>query len=294
MTQKDSLLLVLLMALWGFNFSVIKLGVNNIDPFLLTALRFTLAVLPLIFFVRRPNVPWRYLMAYGLTFGVGVWGLTTLSVGAGVSSGLASLLLDMSVISSLLVGRYLLKEQVTVSKVLGSALALLGLGIIIWNQEGTVTALGLVLVLCASVFWSINGLIVKRSGTREIFAFNIWGMAFAPLPLLLLALSVSGPDSVMQSFTEMNASVLFSAAFQAYPTTLLGYWFWNKMIVKYSVSSVAPMTLLVPVFALIGGYLFFGESLDAAQSIAAVVILLGVAVSEMKLPKGRGVAVKLG
>lgn len=294
MTRQDSLLLVLLMALWGFNFSVIKLGVNNIDPFLLTALRFTLAVLPLIFFVRRPNVPWRYLMAYGLTFGVGVWGLTTLSVGAGLTSGLASLLLDMSVISSLLVGRYLLKEQVTVSKVLGSVLALIGLGLIIWHQDGTVTALGLALVLSASVFWSVNGLIVKRSGTHEVFAFNIWGMAFAPIPLLLLALIVSGPDSVVQSFAEINSSVLFSAAFQAYPTTLLGYWFWNKMIVKYSVSSVAPMTLLVPVFALIGGYIFFGESLDALQAIAAVVILLGVAVSEIKLPARRTRMVEIG
>ncbi|CUB03729.1 EamA family transporter [Marinomonas fungiae] len=283
MTRQDSLLLVLLMALWGFNFSVIKLGVNNFDPFLLTALRFTLAVLPLIFFVKRPNVPWRYLITYGITFGVGVWGLTTLSVGAGLTSGLASLLLDMSVISSLLVGRYLLKEQVTVGKVLGSVLALIGLGLIIWNQDGTVTPLGLALVLSASVFWSINGLIVKRSGTRAVFAFNIWGMAFAPIPLFVLALIVSGPSSVMQSIAEINGSVLFSAAFQAYPTTLLGYWLWNKMIVKYSVSDVAPMTLLVPVFAMIGGYLFFDESLDAVQATAAVVILLGVAISEMKL-----------
>lgn len=294
MTRQDSLLLVLLMALWGFNFSVIKLGVNNIDPFLLTALRFSLAVLPLIFFVRRPNVPWRYLMAYGLTFGVGVWGLTTLSVGAGLSSGLASLLLDMSVISSLLVGRYLLKEHVTVSKVLGSVLALIGLGLIIWHQDATVTPLGIALVLSASVFWSINGLIVKRSGTRAVFAFNIWGMAFAPVPLFVLALCVSGPSSVMQSIADINGSVLFSAAFQAYPTTLLGYWFWNKMIVKYSVSSVAPMTLLVPVFALIGGYLFFGESLDVVQAIAAVVILLGVAVSEIKFPARRTVIAKAG
>lgn len=283
MTRQDSLLLVLLMALWGFNFSVIKLGVNNFDPFLLTALRFTLAVLPLIFFVKRPNVPWRYLITYGITFGVGVWGLTTLSVGAGLTSGLASLLLDMSVISSLLVGRYLLKEQVTVGKVLGSVLALIGLGLIIWNQDGTVTPLGLALVLSASVFWSINGLIVKRSGTRAVFAFNIWGMAFAPIPLFVLALIVSGSSSVMQSIAEINGSVLFSAAFQAYPTTLLGYWLWNKMIVKYSVSDVAPMTLLVPVFAMIGGYLFFDESLDAVQATAAVVILLGVAISEMKL-----------
>ena len=294
MTRQDSLLLVLLMALWGFNFSVIKLGVNNIDPLLLTALRFSLAVLPLIFFVRRPEVPWRYLMTYGLTFGVGVWGLTTLSVSAGLSSGLASLLLDMSVISSLFVGRYLLKEHVTFSKVLGSVLALIGLGLIIWHQDATVTPLGIALVLSASVFWSINGLIVKRSGTRAVFAFNIWGMAFAPIPLFVLALCVSGPSSVMQSIADINGSVLFSAAFQAYPTTLLGYWFWNKMIVKYSVSSVAPMTLLVPVFALIGGYILFGESLDAVQAIAAVVILLGVAVSEIKLPARRAVIAKAG
>ncbi|MFD1383068.1 EamA family transporter [Rhodanobacter aciditrophus] len=287
MTGKDSLFLVLLMALWGFNFSVIKLGVNNIEPLLLTALRFTLAVLPLIFFIRRPNVPWRYLMAYGLTFGVGVWGLTTLSVGAGLSSGLASLLLDMSVLSSLLVGRYVLKEALTPEKLFGSLLALLGLGIIIWYQGGTVTPLGLILVLAASVFWSINGVIVKRSGTQSVFAFNIWGMAFAPVPLLLLALVSYGPTSVSESLAQVNGSVLFSAAFQAYPTTLLGYWFWNKMIVKYSISTVAPMNLLVPVFALIGGLLFHGEQLAMPQVVAAVVILLGVAVSEVRFPKGR-------
>ena len=282
MSRIDSVLLVLLMALWGLNFSVIKLGVDHIDPLMLTALRFTLAVIPLLFFVRRPNVPWRYLMAYGVTFGVGVWGLTTLSVDAGVSVGLASLLLDMSVISSLLVGRFLLNEKVSRTKVGGSLLALVGLLLIINHQGGVVTPIGLALVLSASVFWSINGFILKRSGTKAVFAFNLWGMAFAPIPLVLLAVGVHGPEAILSLPEKLDSYVLFSAAFQAYPTTLLGYWFWNKMIVKYSVSSVAPMTLLVPVFGLLGGYLFYGEVFDSVQIAAALIILLGVAVSEFR------------
>ncbi|XOV81014.1 MAG: EamA family transporter [Aestuariibacter sp.] len=282
MKNRDFILLFALMVLWGLNFSVIKLGVNNADPFLMTAMRFTFAVFPLIFFVKRPEVKWRYLIAYGLTFGVGVWGLTTLSVDAGTSAGMASLLLDMSVVSSLVVGYFILRESISMNKLAGAFIALIGLAIIIYFDEGVVTPLGLILVLAASCFWSVNGVIVKRAQTQEIFAFNIWAMLFAPLPLVALAMMTNGVDAVVNFPATVNHWAIFSALFQAYPTTLLGYWFWNKMIVKYSVSSVAPMTLLVPVFGLWGGFLFYDETVAVPHIIAAVLILVGLVIGEMK------------
>ncbi|MGO2236658.1 MAG: EamA family transporter [Marinomonas sp.] len=285
MKLRDFGLLFALMALWGLNFSVIKLGVNSVHPLVLTALRFSFAVFPLIFFIKKPDVPWRYLIAYGLSFGVGVWGLTTLSIGAGVSAGMASLLLDMSVVSSLLVGWLCLNETITRNKLLGAGLALLGLALIMYSEGGSVTGKGLVLVLMASMFWSVNGLIVKRANTKAIFAFNIWGMLFAPLPLLLLAVTFEGTQVVTELPNQFTQWTLFSALFQAYPTTLLGYWFWNKMIMKYSVSSVAPMTLLVPVFGILGGYWFYDESIETSQIIAAILILLGLFVGQMALPQ---------
>ena len=285
MKLRDFGLLFALMALWGLNFSVIKLGVNSVHPLVLTALRFSCAVFPLDLFYQKPDVPWRYLIAYGLSFGVGVWGLTTLSIGAGVSAGMASLLLDMSVVSSLLVGWLCLNETMTRNKLLGAGLALLGLILIMYSEGGSVTGQGLVLVLMASVFWSINGLIVKRANTKSIFAFNIWGMVFAPLPLLLLAVMLEGTQVITELPNQFTQWTLFSVLFQAYPTTLLGYWFWNKMIMKYSVSSVAPMTLLVPVFGILGGYWFYDESIETSQIIAAVLILLGLFVGQMALPK---------
>ena len=285
MKQRDFWLLFALMALWGFNFSVIKLGVNDIDPLVLTALRFSCAVLPLIFFIKRPNVAWRYLIAYGLSFGVGVWGLTTLSLDVGMSVGMASLLLDMSVVSGLLIGWWLLDETITKNKLLGAALAIIGLLLIVWDTDGAISVQGLILVLAASAFWSVNGLILKKANTRSVFAFNIWGMAFAPLPLLLIALTFHGSDAITNLPQQFSGWTLFSVLFQAYPTTLFGYWLWNKMIMKYSLSSVAPMTLLVPVFGILGGYWFYDESISLLEIVAAIFILMGLFVSQMTLPK---------
>ena len=281
MKKLDFILLVALMALWGFNFSVIKLGVLNINPLILTAMRFTFAVFPMIFLVKKPDVQWRYLIAYGLSFGVGVWGLATLSVYAGTSAGMASLLLDMSVVGSMLVGFVFLRERITWAKLAGSGLALSGLMLIISANGGAVTPAGLGLILSASAFWAVNGLIVKRANTTSIFAFNVWAMMFAPVPLLLLATAIHGVDVLLTLPQQINAWALFSALFQAYPTTLLGYWFWNKMMLRYTVSSVAPMTLLVPVFGLSGGYLFYDEHMALAQVIAAVLILAGLVIGEM-------------
>lgn len=64
MSLKDYTLCVLIMAIWGVNFSVVKLGLEALDPMLLTALRFALAAIPAIFFVKKPDVHWGYLAAY--------------------------------------------------------------------------------------------------------------------------------------------------------------------------------------------------------------------------------------
>ena len=56
MTHRDLLAALLVAALWGFNFSVIKLGVAELDPFVLAALRFALCAVPLVFVLPRPPV----------------------------------------------------------------------------------------------------------------------------------------------------------------------------------------------------------------------------------------------
>lgn len=69
MKWQDRLIALLVAAVWGFNFVVIKWGVSGIPPFTLGGLRFSAVVALAIFFVRRPAIPWRWLAAYGLSVG---------------------------------------------------------------------------------------------------------------------------------------------------------------------------------------------------------------------------------
>jgi len=285
MTKKDICISVALMCLWGFNFSAIKLGAIQTDPILLTALRFTFAIFPAIFFVRRPPEAARYLIAYGLIFGLGVWGMMVWSINLGVSAGMAGLLMDMSIISSLVIGYFLLKEKITPNKVFGAALAVAGLLMSLVLTDGSVPLRALPLTMIAAFSWSLMALVVKKSKTKHVFAFSVWGMLFAPLPLILFAYIFNGTQPFLDLPAQLNSQVWFSILFQAYPTTLLGYWVWNRLTIKYPLSTMAPFTLLTPIFGLIGSVIFYNESVTLIKLLSFALILGGLAVSQWQPKK---------
>ena len=80
MTPKDILLAVVVIIAWGVNFVIIKVGLDGVPPMLLGALRFTLAAFPAILFIRRPDMPLRWLLAYGLTISLGQFAFLFLSL----------------------------------------------------------------------------------------------------------------------------------------------------------------------------------------------------------------------
>ncbi len=281
MSAKDTIIIIALSCLWGFNFSAIKLGAMQTDPILLTALRFTFAIFPAIFFVRRPAGDARYLIAYGLTFGLGVWGMMVWSISLGLSAGMAGLLMNMSIISSIAFGYWFLNEDVTVAKIGGAALAVAGLLVSLALTDGSVPLAAVPLTLISAFCWSTMALIVKASKTEHVFAFSVWGMLFAPLALVIFVLITKGTQPFIALPSQLNSEVWFSILFQAYPTTLLGYWIWNRLTLKYPLSTIAPFSLLTPIFGLIGSIIFFNEGLSAVKVIAYVLILSGLALSQV-------------
>ncbi|EOV1090376.1 EamA family transporter [Vibrio fluvialis] len=276
MQGRDLLLIISVMAIWGFNFSMIKLGVSEMDPLLIAAARFFCATFPIIFFVRKPNVQWRYLMAYGLVFGTGIWGMASCSITFGLSSGMASVLLQTDVLTTVLVGVLLYKEVISARMAAGIVVSVVGLVVSIIYTNGNVTLAGVVFIMISAICWPLAGMIVRKSGTRSAFAFNIWGMLFAPLPLVALSVGMNGWDVLSTTYQQWNSNAWISVLFQAYPTTVFGYWVWNKMVLKYPMSQLAPMTLLVSVFALLSGYAIYDEQLSLAQWVSCSTFLLGI------------------
>ncbi|MBX8516650.1 EamA family transporter [Pseudomonas cichorii] len=272
------LLAILITAIWGLNFSVIKLGLTSVDPFILAGLRFALCALPAIFFIPKPDVAWRYIIGYGLIFGIGLWGVVNLGIKSGLSAGIASLVLQFSAFFTILLGAWVFKETVTRYQLAGIGVALCGLLSIIFIVDGSVTATGLILVLLGAAAWSVANIINKKAGTKQVFAFLVWSSAFSPIPLFLLDYIVNGTSGYATLINELDHRAVLSILFQVYPNTLFGYWVWNSLLNQYPVSTVAPLSLLVPIFGILGSVVIFDESLSLIKLLAVILIVSGLAV----------------
>jgi len=271
-------LAVLITAIWGVNFSVIKLGLATVDPFILAGIRFSLCALPAMFFIRKPDVPWRYIIGYGLVFGIGLWGVVNLGIKAGLSAGIASLVLQFSAFFTLLLGSWVFKEALTRFQVLGILIALAGLLCIITISDGSVSLTGVSLVLVGAASWSVANIISKKARTRDVFGFLVWASAFAPIPLFALDYAVNGSAGYTALVSQVNTTTVLSILFQVYPNTLFAYWVWNSLLKTYPVSTVAPLSLLVPIFGMLGSVVVFNESVPVSKVLAVVLIVLGLAV----------------
>ena len=271
-------LAVLITAIWGVNFSVIKLGLATVDPFILAGIRFSLCALPAIFFIRKPDVAWRYIVGYGLVFGIGLWGVVNLGIKAGLSAGIASLVLQFSAFFTIVLGSWVFKEALSRFQLLGMLIALGGLLCIITISDGSVSLPGVLLVLLGAASWSVANIINKKASTRDVFAFLVWSSAFAPLPLFALDYAVNGSAGYAAFVHQVDGTAVLSILFQVYPNTLFAYWIWNSLLKTYPVSTVAPLSLLVPIFGMLGSVLLFNESVTLSKVLAVALIVLGLAV----------------
>lgn len=270
------LLAILITAIWGVNFSVIKLGLSSVDPLILAGIRFTLCALPALFFIKKPDVAWRYIISYGLVFGIGLWGLVNLGIKAGLSAGIASLLLQFSAFFTLLLGSLVFKERLNRYQIAGFTVACSGLMCIVFITDGSVTLTGTLLVLAGAIAWSIANIINKHSATTQIFAFLVWSSAFSPIPLFVLDWLVNGSNGYAALVSHIDYRAVLSILFQVYPNTLFGYWVWNSLLKQYPLSTVAPLSLLVPVFGILGSMAIFGENISWIKILALLLIISGL------------------
>ncbi len=279
MRAADTALALLITAIWGLNFSIIKLGLATLDPNLLAAIRFTLCAIPAVFFVARPRVAWLYWVAYGLLFGVLQWGAVYAGIYFGLSAGLASLVLQVAVFFTMAGGVLFFNERVSAPLLLGTVVAFSGVAIVFAYGDDHASTLGLGLVVVAAIAWAAANLVVKRAKPANMFGFMVWSSLVAPVPLFLLSYGFAGPERIVQSLAAIDGIAIFSILFQVYPTTLFGYAVWNGLLKRYPVSTVAPMALFVPVFGMLGSVWIFGELLPGYKWLAMACVIVGLLIN---------------
>lgn len=273
--------ILLVVVIWGVNFVVMKVGLANLTPFQLGFGRYLFAFLPLALVLRRPSVRVRWVVAFGLTQGLGQFGMLFVALQAGMSAAMASVLLQTQVFFSAFLGIVLLHERISASLKVGLAFALAGLGFFAVSALGVeeatgVTAWGLVFTLTAAAMWAGSNIVVRlaqQDGTRfEPLAFVVWCSGVPILPFFALSWTFD-PPSARANWLEAPWTVWAALAFLGWIATDLGYGLWTRLLKKYPASRVAPFSLGVPLIGLGAGILFLNESIAPVQWIGAALVL---------------------
>lgn len=273
------LLALATVAIWGTNFVVIKWGLAELPPLAMAALRFTLAALPLVFFLPRPAIAGWRIAAFGLTVGVGQFGLLYVAMRADISPGLASLAIQTQVFFTIGLAVLWRGERFRPAQALGLALAVAGMAVIALHLDAHVTARGLGLVLLAAFSWALGNLVAQSSGKVPALAFVAWSSLFAVPPLVGLSFAVEGVQPVLQAVRQASLGAWGVVLWQALGNALFGYGVWSWLLARHPAASITPMALLVPVFGMGASALALGESLPAWKLGAAGLVMAGLALN---------------
>ncbi len=283
MPLRDRLLALTVAVVWGLNFPAIHLSLAQFPPFFLVALRFALLAVPTLLLVPRPAAPVRWLLGYGIGFGVLQFAFLYLAMDSGMPTGLASLVLQASAPFTVLLGAVWLRERITARQALGVGVALCGLGGIAALRAGAGASAGLLpvlLTLCGGLGWAFGNVSSRQAHPDSPFRFMLWMSVVPPLPMLALSLLVDGPAAIGRSLTTLGtptaAWALAGLAFTVLVATVVGSGIWTALLARHPSGVVAPFSLLVPVVGIAASWLAFDESPAPAELALAAVIVAGV------------------
>ncbi len=281
MTRRDGALAVLVMVIWGVNFVAIDIGLKDVPPLLFVAIRFCIVLLPAFIWVAKPDMPWRHLAAVGLLMSAGQFGLLYAGIDAGMPIGLASLVLQVQVMLTVLIAAVALHEPPTLRQTAGVALGMAGLVIVGAGRDAATPALALLLTLGAATSWACGNVVSRAVGTKAGLEVTVWSAFFVPVPLFLLSLMLDGPDAVGHALAHFSWAAVLSTLYTAILSSLVGYGIFNTLLNKYETAKVVPFVLLVPPIGIAAAWIYENEVPNGAEIIGGLVLLAGVAVTTL-------------
>ncbi|MEO1034175.1 MAG: DMT family transporter [Pseudomonadota bacterium] len=295
MTLLQWLLLATLSVLWGGSFFFVELLLETLPPLTIVTLRVAIAAMVLWPVVITRGLPlpnnaaaWGALAIMALLnnvlpFSLIVWGQT------GISGGLASILNATTPVFTVVVAAvFLADERITVGKALGVLLGVVGVIVMIGFDallEMRSSVLSQLAVLAASLsyaFAATYGRLYLGNGMPALVIaagqVSMSALLLAPAALIIESpLSLPAPSANTWAVLLALAVLSTAAAYQLY--------FW--LLARAGATNTSLVTVLVPVSAVVLGWLFLDETLTAKHIVGMSIIGAGLVALDGRLFRRR-------
>jgi drug/metabolite transporter (DMT)-like permease len=283
--MKARLVWLILCGIWGSTWLFIKLGLEDLPPLTFAGIRFVIACLILfsIIKLRGLSLPdkrsdWLLLagtgvLSFTLNYGLLFWGEQY------ISSGLAALLQATIPAFGLIFAHfYLPGERMSLPKVGGVVLGVIGVGVVFSNQltvAGGRALAGCVALVLSSIFVAYSNVLVKARGQNLDPAILAAGqMFFGMIPLLLIGIPLEGSPLKFRWTGMAIFAMFYLAVVGSVIAFLLYYWLVHNMDVTKSML----IALVTPVVAVLLGMVVLNEQISWRTVLGGVMIMGGIGV----------------
>lgn len=292
--------LLSLALIWGVNFSVVKVGLEELDPLVFNALRFPLAALALLGVLRtqgplrRPELrDLPHLVALGVLGNVVYQWFFIIGIDQTLA-GNASIILATVPVWTALLSLRLGHERPGLLTWLGVFGTLAGMLMVVLGGPGAVglgtqTMRGDLLMVAAAFAWAIYTVgsrgQVLRYGALRVTAWTVW---IGTPGLILMAL----PALARTEFREVSSVAWGTVVYAGLLALAVAYVAWYRGVERIGSSRTAVYSNLVPVVALLAAWLWLGETPSMVQVAGAAVIIGSLSLTRLSRsdrPLGTGV-----
>jgi len=274
------LLLVGICAIWGFNLIAIKAGVDRLPPVFFSLLRYVVLGLVVVPFLR----PRRGAMGWLLLASVCAGGLQFALMFAGIS--LSSSMSSVAIVGQLgvpfttILSILLLGEQVRWRRWSGILLAFAGVMVIGFNPVVFRSLAGLSLVALGALAGALGLVAIKRVPMIRPLELQAW-FTWTSLPVLL-ALTLLLEEGQLASLRALDLTGAGAILYTAIAASLVGHTSFFWLVQRYPVTTVAPVTVLAPLFSVAFSVLLLGDRLDWRMVSGGTMTLAGVALISLR------------
>lgn len=292
MSIRDRGLAVSVAVIWGLNFIAIHASLEHFPPMFLVAFRFALIAIPTMLFVPWPQVRARWLVGYGVGFGVLQFAFLYWGMSTGMPTGLASLVLQASAPFTVVLGATFLRERVTGRQVLGIMIALGGLAIVGAHRAQIAAVLPFLLTLAGGLGWAVGNVCSRQARPPNPLHLTLWMSVVPPVPMLAVALVTEGPErigaSLTTAFTAEGVLALAGLAYTVLIATVLGSGIWTWLMSRYPAGMVAPFSMLVPVTGMTAAWVLLGEQVSPYEVAGGAIVVAGVLLGSTRATRRAG------
>jgi O-acetylserine/cysteine efflux transporter len=279
----DTLAALTVAFLWGMNFIIVKVGLADMPPFLLTSLRFALAAALVTPFLHLERRHVKKVLLLSFTFGTVHFALLFTGINM-VDAATAAIIIQLGTPFATLGAIFFFKEQMGWIRWLGLVLAFLGIALVVGGPS-LGSPLAVLILVVSALGWASSNLIMKTITGADPVTMSGWLSLFALPQSFLLSLWIEGnPLPLIAKMTWVGwGTVLYTGIF----ASIVSHSLWYYLLKRHPVTSVTPFALLAPVIGIGAGVFLLGESATTAKLVGGAVTLSGVALIEIWGRRGR-------